>query len=493
MFIIDKNFQHQQNIEIYEFNPEKKLFKIIDGELKILHFQFDSRKINQNEYFIALKGERDGHEFILDAIDKGSDGIIVEKSKKDLVFDKILMFNVLKKIHIIFTENTYEFLYHSAIYQRKRFNGKVIAILGSNGKTSTKDFLFQALNVIEEYTFATIGNWNNHIGVPMILLNMPEKTKILILELGMNHPGEIFTLGEIAKPDIAVITSIGREHMEFFSSVEEVAKAELEIIHHLSENHTIYYPLNAPLKEYLKEISLKRGFKVILFELTENHVREKNQNVINGTLYEHTIYWNGYKIKNSFLKHIGLYSNLFLTLVILHNHFFQALEKETIQKVLYTLSNLKPNVKQRFEIHNINDITIIDDSYNANPDSFIAAIESIKKLFPKNIKPACIAGHMAELGEYSEIGHFLVGESLANNDIDLISVCGNLDVLAMIKGYKTIKTNVNIPYYENSEVLARNLHELILPIKHNVILIKGSRSANMEKITKKLLEVLKHV
>lgn len=495
MFLLDKNYQKKEGIEIYQYNPPSKTFEIFNKDLSIYQFHFDTRKIKEKDYFIALKSERDGHDFILDAIHKGSDGIVIETSKKDIVFNKILTSDIDKKINVILTKNTYEFLHHSAIYQRERFNGKVIAVLGSNGKTSTKDFLYHALKEIEEHTFATTGNWNNHIGVPMVLLNMPETTKILVLELGMNHPEEIHTLSNIAKPDIAIITSIGREHMEFFQSLEDVARAELEVIYHLNNNHTLYYPLNAPLQDYVQDISNQRGFKVIFFQLLENNTKINHQNTETGILHQNTIHWKNYTIENKNLQHLGLYSNLFLTLVVLHNHFFHTLTREKINQVLETLCRIKPVAKQRFEIININGITIIDDSYNANPDSFITAIESIKKLFPENTIVGCIAGHMAELGSYSEKGHFLVGDYLAKTNIELIGVCGKSDVLNLIKGYKVSKSKSNsgIPYFENSEVLANNLEKLILPIKYNVILIKGSRSAYMEKITHRLIEVLKDV
>ncbi|GIX41127.1 MAG: UDP-N-acetylmuramoyl-tripeptide--D-alanyl-D-alanine ligase [Leptospiraceae bacterium] len=451
-------------------------------------------------FCIALQGNRDGHNFILDAYKNGAKGFIVERSKKEKIINELITVKPEKKVYLILTDNTLNFLQNAAKYQRKQFKGAVIGVLGSNGKTSTKDFLYQSIKLIENETYATSGNWNNHIGLPLVLLNMPENTKILILELGMNHPGEIELLSNISRPDIAIITSIGREHMEFFSSLEEVAKAELEVLKYFDSHNTLYYPYNAPLQEWIKEQTLLKEFQTNFFYLIYNNNTEiksiQNSKIqyYFGKLNQDEIHWKHYKIKNQNLKHIGLYNNLFLTLLVLHNHFFESLDPDFKHSILKELSNLKPISKQRFEFIKVNNVIIIDDSYNANPDSFISAIDSIKHLFSKNFKIGCFAGHMAELGHYSKEGHLLIGEYLAKNHIDLIAVCGNPDVQYMIEGYKKFYSNIDIPYFENSEILANNLLDLNLPLnQYQIILIKGSRSAKMELITYKLKEVLQNV
>lgn len=499
MFILTKEFQERNNVDIYEYNFQKNDFFKNIKNIIIPSLHFDSRKIDSRDFFIALKGNRDGHEFILDAYKKNITGFVINKSEQVKVFNEIKSINPQRNLTFILVDDTLKFLHNAAKYQREKFNGIVIAVLGSNGKTSTKDFLYQTIKEIEPNTYATTGNWNNHIGLPIILINMPENTKILILELGMNHPGEIEILSDIAKPNIALITSIGREHMEFFSNLEDVAKAELEILNHLDNGSTFYYPANAPLKDYVIEKSKEKGFKTIFFHLSFNNDDVSFNDSLNpfisyciGKLNKNKIYWNEYIIYNDQLNHIGLYNNLFLTLIILHEHFF--IQKEKNKFILKILSSLKPISKQRFEFKNINNRIIIDDSYNANPDSFINAIDSLKHLFSQYHKIGCIAGHMAELGHYSKEGHYIVGKYLAKNQIDLLAVCGQSDVLQILEGYKSILPKNDIPYFENSEILAKNLIKLNLPLKeYEVILIKGSRSAKMEIITQKLEEVLQNV
>ncbi len=494
MFLLTNAFKDQENVFVFLYKKDSHEFINIQQELSIHSIHFDSRKIQNQDYFVALEGSRDGHDFIIDAYRNGAVGFIVKSSKKEKIFSEIRNIEPDKDLYFILTQDPLQFLQNAAKDQRKRFKGIVIGVLGSNGKTSTKDFLYQSLRIIEPNTYATTGNWNNHIGLPLVLLNMPSTTKILVLELGMNHPKEIDLLGQIAKPDIALITSIGREHMEFFYSIEDVAKAELEILDHLNHQSTFYYPFNAPLKENVMQKQKEIGFKTCFFQLNyKNYFINNFNNIFLGKLNQSIIEWNEYKINNTELKHIGLYNNLFLTLIVLHNHFFPNIKKSQLNVVLQNLSRIKPLSKQRFEIYHIKNTIIIDDSYNANPDSFIIAIDSVINLFGKNYSIACFAGHMAELGNFSYGGHAEVGEYLAKNNIELLAVCGNNDAKFYIEGFQRIKGKIDIPYFENSEILAKKLNELNVPIeRYSIILIKGSRSARMEIVTQKLKEVIEN-
>ncbi len=500
MFKLEQNFCKDNKIHIYKYEPDIQDFLKINEDIEIPEIHFDSRKLNSNCFFIALKGNRDGHDFIMDAYLKGASGFIIENTKKENALENLLNLKPKNVFYIIIVEDTLKFLQYSAQYRRNNFSGIVISILGSNGKTSTKDFLYQCLKEIENNTYATIGNWNNEIGLPLTILNMPQNTKILILEMGMNHPGEIAQLSNIAKPDIAVITSIGREHLEFFKNLEDVARSELEILNFLHSNSYLYYPEKSPLKEFILQESLKKNFKIYFFSLEyKNDYSEfpyyQNSNVYleRGIFSNKTILWKDYKIQNLKLNHFGLYNNLFLTLLVINNHFTSNKNFNKF-KLIKILENLEPLTKQRFEIIKIQDKIIIDDSYNANPDSFISAIESLKVLFNKNKKIGCFAGHMAELGHYSKESHFEVGKCLAENNIELIAVCGNPDIFYLIEGYKKYFPDKEISYFENSEFLANSITQLNMPIKnYDIFFIKGSRSAQMEKITYKLKEVLKNV
>lgn len=486
MFLLDKEVKNKLNLEIIYFK-EKKFFSFHE-DLIINSLNFDTRKIQANQdFFIALKDKRDGHEFILDAYQKKALGVIIEVSKKEEILNQ-LKENLEREFYIVITKNNLDFLQNLAKIQRERLNAKVIAVLGSNGKTTTKDFLFQKLKYFEEKIISTPGNWNNQIGLPITILNSPLDTKLFVLELGMNHPGEIELLTKICQPDIAVITSIGREHMEFFNDLIEVAKAELEVISELKKNSYLFYPLNAPLQNYVQEQALMKNLNLILFNLSLNQP-DFYENFINsnikkniGFLKRQTIFWKEFQIKNSSIYHLGMLSNFFLSFLVSYELFLKNLQKAEILDFIEFIKNIKIISKQRFEVFHYFDTLIVDDTYNANPDSFIVAIQSLRSLFPEE-RLGCFAGYMAELGHYSKEGHKIVGEALKSYSIDLLGICGKQEVLYILDGYK----DYSVPYFENSELLANSIinQNLTFNFKnYKGILIKGSRSTKMEEVTK---------
>ncbi|MCS7205144.1 MAG: UDP-N-acetylmuramoyl-tripeptide--D-alanyl-D-alanine ligase [Leptospiraceae bacterium] len=497
MFFLTEK-QKKLFFEVFSYNKEKKGFEVYNENLSIPKIEFDTRKIQTDDcFFIALQSQRDGHDFVMDAVKKKVKGIIINEAKKNEILDQIQKNNPDYELYVIIVEDTLSFLHKMAEIQRNEFLGLVIGVLGSNGKTSTKDFLCELLNSLQP-TFCSKESFNNHIGVPLTILNKPNEAKIIIVEMGMNHKGEIKFLTSLTKPDVFCIPSIGREHMAFFSSLEEVARAELEFLDFLNENHYVFYPSGAPLKEELLVAQKQKNFTLIFFELStkengfeyESKLQEKVL-LAKGLFSKNTIQWKNVKIKNQKLHHFGLYSNLFLSLLVYEFVFKTPLSSEVLEK----LENLKPTSKHRFEIHQQKGITIIDDSYNANPDSFLSAIQSIVELFNPHRKKnvGCFIGHMAELGDFSEISHREIGRVLAENDFHLLGVCGNSDVLFLSDEYRKYKNHV-VPYFESSELLAENLTNLNLPFdQYEILFIKGSRSAKMERITQKLLEVLQNV
>lgn len=486
MFLLNQEVKNNLNIEI--FHLKEKNFFSFNQDLSINSFNFDTRKIQADQdFFIALKDKRDGHEFVLDAYQKGALGVIIEDSKKKEILE-LLKENFQREFFIIITKNNVDFLQNIARIQRDRLKAKVIAVLGSNGKTTTKDFLYLSLKYFEEKIISTPGNWNNQIGLPITILNSPLNTKLFVLELGMNHPGEIELLAKICQPDLAVITSIGREHMEFFKDLNEVAKTELEVLSELKENSYLFYPMNAPLQNYVIEQARIKNLNLILFYLSlkQSDLYEEfiNSNIKKniGFLKKQTIFWKEFQIENSNIYHLGMLSNFFLSFLVSYELFLDNLQKSEILDFINFIKNIKIISKQRFEVFPYYDTLIIDDTYNANPDSFIAAIQSLRSLFPEE-RLGCFAGYMAELGHYSKEGHRIVGEALKNYSIELLGICGKQDVLYILDGYQ----DYAVPYFETSELLANNIINQNLTFNFNNykgILIKGSRSTKMEEITK---------
>lgn len=496
MFYLSTHLQKILDVEVFVLSGNT--LQQVTVPVTIPRIAFDTRRIDAlPSFFVALQGNRDGHDFLFDAYTRGCRGFIVNKQKKEKVFEIFHNINPEDQLYFLFVEDTLLFLQNAARLKRNNFHGKVTGIVGANGKTSTKDFLCKTLSLYGQ-TFCAKESFNNELGVPLTILNAPDTTEYLVLEMGMNHKGEISLLSSIVKPDIVVIPSLGREHLAFFSSFEEVIEAELEFLPYLNKDSFVYYPYRAPLLEKVLSYRKEKGFTLILFAFTpenqpEEDFRKLDDNVFlaKGTLRGTEIFWNGISINNPQLHHTGLYSNLFLTFLV---HYFCFLDgnrdgNRIPDTLIHTLETLQVLSKHRFRIHRKNGYVVIDDSYNANPDSFQTAIHSIKLFFPQK-KVACFLGHMAELGEFSEISHRELGQTLARENFSVFAVCGNPDVLFLIEEYKKEK-NMDIPYFESSEQLVEYLETVTGQLKnYELFFVKGSRSSKMELVSQKLLEVL---
>lgn len=207
-----------------------------------------STEAEKNSLFVPLLGNRDGHEFIRDAISKGATYFLVEEHHpiyKDL--------NIEEKSRAIPVKNTLTALGKLAAFHRSRFNPIVIAITGSSGKTTTKEFLGNCLKNLEESALVvTEKNYNNEIGLPFTLFKISNQTRVVVCELGMNHKGEISRLGQIAKPDYAIITTIGTAHIEFLGSQKNIAKAKGEITEGLKKEEYYFIQVQENILKYLK-------------------------------------------------------------------------------------------------------------------------------------------------------------------------------------------------------------------------------------------------
>lgn len=202
---------------------------------KITSVEFDTRKLVKGSLFVPLLGNNDGHEFILKAIENGAVVSLWSKSLAKLPIEVEDVFPVIQ------VKDTLQALQDLAKFYLAKIHPKVVGITGSNGKTTTKDMTDAVLS--SQYrVHKTQGNFNNHIGLPITILEMPEDTEVIILEMGMNHAGEIKVLSELAEPDVAVITMIGESHIEFFGSRAGIADAKMEISLGLKENGVLIYP-----------------------------------------------------------------------------------------------------------------------------------------------------------------------------------------------------------------------------------------------------------
>ena len=408
----------------------------------------DSRQVTPQTLFIAIKGETfDGHNFISDVINKGAKLVITER-KIDNVDLK----------HQIIVDNTLHAFGKLAAYNRSFYKGTLIALTGSSGKTTTKELLKSALSIYDK-TYATTGNFNNHIGVPRSLLDIDLTSKYAVIEMGMSNLKEIQYLTNLAKPDIAIVTNVYPMHIEFLKTLENIATAKAEIYQGLSSNGIAIYNQDTSHTNILHKEAQKYTSNIFTYSLQDT----KTLSMLN-------LQDNAPHCQSNALCVIKVLEalNLSPTKAIPTINSFGALEGRG-KKYQLTINNKH--------------ITLIDDSYSGQPDAMKLAIKSLAQTQTKGKKIALL-GKMAELGDYTKTAHQEVGQLLKEEKIDVvIGVCEETkDMLSMLD------SSTEQYFFPSIEGLSDYLINNILN-DNDVILIKGAHySSQVYKIAKFLID-----
>jgi len=416
----------------------------------------DSRTCPQDSIFFALKGDNfNANAFALSAIEKGCAYAVVDEAEYATDERFILVDNVLDSLQEL------------AKYHRKQLNTKIIGITGTNGKTTTKELIAAVLT--EKYNIHfTQGNLNNHIGVPLTLLNLKAEHQIAVIEMGANHPGEIKMLAEIACPDYGIITNVGKAHLEGFGSFEGVKNTKAELYEYIFEKGEVIF-INKD-NEDLVEMATKVGFNIKSSKVCDYSLDPDNCVCdIYGQMTECSPFLKMHctlGCSDSFnirTKLIGSYNaENVLAAVAIGNYF--GLEKKEIKNGLekYTPKNNRSQLT--ITKHN----KLVVDTYNANPTSMRAAILN----FAQMEVPAktLILGDMLELGAQSDIEHQNIIKLLQQNKFDNVLLVGEY--------FKKTKN----PYSCFNKVNDLIFHLEKNPIRNKYILIKGSRGIKLENI-----------
>ena len=434
--------------EILDICNAKLLYGNENLELK--NFSKDTRDIKENDIYLAIKGENfDGNLFIDDAFKKGAIACITDNKKYNELHDGKTL---------IYVKNTVEFLASLAEYKRVLYNIPVIAITGSVGKTSTKDMIASTLK--QKYkVLKTEGNYNNEIGLPLSILKLKNE-EVMVLEMGMNSFGEISLLSKIAKPDIAIITNIGTAHIGKLGGRKNILKAKLEILEGLKENGTLIINNdNDMLNKCYKTIS--KNYKIITTGI--NHYSDYNANDIENDSF--TINSSN-KIKMTIPNNAFIYNSLIA-------YATGKLLNVDEEKIIKGIENCKIDGSRLNEIKLKNNITLIDDCYNASYESIVESISYLKNVRDNN--KIIVLGDVLELGKYSKKIHKEIGKILLKTDIDDIILIGNDIKYAKVKNAKYFKTNKEgIKYIKN--IMKENTD----------ILIKASNGMNFKTIVEEL-------
>lgn len=404
----------------------------------------DTRKIEPNSMFFALKGDNfNGNKFAQEALEKGAKYCIVDEE-------------TYASDACILVDNVLHTLQQLANYHRDQMLIPVIALTGSNGKTTTKELINAVLSK-KFNTIATQGNLNNHIGVPLTLLRMTEKTDIAIIEMGANHAKEIEFLCNISKPDYGLITNFGKAHLEGFGSVEGIIKAKSELYEYIKAHQkTIFVNEN-------DEIQVKRTLQydnVYNFGLMTSV--DAAVEIVSSQPYV-VLKYNDLTIKSQLT---GMYNFNNIAAAIGVGSFF----KVDPQDIVAAIESYNPT-NYRSQIIEKGNNTIIMDAYNANPTSMMAALENFKQLEPE--QKVLFLGDMFELGTSAETEHQYIVDYLSSNAIGKSFLIGK-------NFFKTNSNGSDITKFETFEELKSQLENH--PINNSLMLIKGSRGMALERI-----------
>lgn len=408
----------------------------------------DSRVCPDGAIFFALKGPTfNGNNYAESAIDKGCSYAVVDEWDESKT----------RPEYIILVDNVLAVLQKLANYHRKTFKTPVIAITGTNGKTTTKE-LIAAVLAKEFRVLYTQGNYNNHIGVPLTLLSMTKEHEIAVIEMGASHPGDIKELCEIAEPNFGLITNVGVAHIEGFGSVENVVKTKKELFDYLEQNSgKVFFnsdlkdALSAPLKMDMNEYGKDNPSLFVSGSIVSNYPYLE---------FEWSFFDNKHRVKTNL---VGDY-NMDNALAAITVGSFFGINSDFINDALQ--SYIPKNSRSQFEKTDNN--TLIIDAYNANPTSMKAALDNFVN-YPLSPK-ALIIGEMRELGGVSQAEHQQL--------VDLIDAYSFTKVYLVGKSFKELDTN--FPIYENVGDLMQELTSN--PLSDYCILIKGSNGVQLEKV-----------
>lgn len=420
-----------------------------DYNIPCIHFSSDTRTINKGDIYVGIKGDTfNGNNFYQDAFSKGAALCILD--------DDTLIDSSYQQANIILVSNTIEAIQKIATYKREQYDIPVIAVTGSVGKTSVKDMIYAVLSKKYNVHYNR-GNKNNHIGLPFTILELADHDA-MIVEMGMNHFGEIHTLTNIAKPTIGVITNIGTAHIGNLGSRENILKAKLEILDGMPNGTLIINNDN----DLLHTVKYDKLITTGIHNQSDYMAKDITIDTFSST----------FSIDDNYLT-LPIGSEAFINNALLAYATGIKLGVP-IQDIEDALENLKLT-PHRLEVIKHPNYTLIDDTYNASLDSVKNATELLNRV--KDHRRVFIFADILELDAYGENIHTEIGQIMLDNNIDLLITVGNLSKYT----HEVFKSqNNNTHHFDNNQQLLTNIKSLIN--NDDLILIKGSHSMNLIEV-----------
>lgn len=452
----------------------KEVVEAVNGKLlngtndeRITGVSFDTRSLEEGDLFIPLTADRNGHEFIQAAIDKGASASFWSDDLTQAPAGFPL-------IQVSDTEKAFQ---DFARFYLKKVGPKVVGVTGSNGKTTTKDMV-AAVSSAQYRTHKTEGNFNNHLGMPYTILRMPEDTEVLVLEMGMSERGEINLLSKMAEPDIAIITMIGESHIEFLGSREGISQAKLEIIDGMNGG-TLIYPIDEPLLH--EKIASGYAEKAVSHLLTFGKTEKADKYAVTiEPGVRHTLFSTNTEPDSSCRLPIpGIYNVQNALSAILAGEVLGISQEDAFAQ----LENFQLT-KNRLEWKDgINGTTILNDAYNASPSSMKAVLNYFQTIdLPK--RRIIVLGDVLELGEQSKEMHESLSEAIDPDKIDLLILFGK-EMQALADSLTSQMSTSKLKHFISDKA------ELIEFLKENcqaddTILVKSSLSTGLLEVVSEL-------
>ena len=433
----------------------------------------NSRTVVRGELFVCIKGDRfDGHDFLADVIEKKVGGIIISDSEK-LPSKPVLSEEEPFVIHV---QDTLKALQDLASFQRKRFPFQVVAITGTNGKSTTKEMIASILET-KFKTLKTQGNLNNHIGVPLTLLKREPSHEMGVLELGMSAAGEIKRLAEIAQPDIGVITNISEGHLVQLKSLKDIQSAKGELFDALTEQSTAIVNADDPL---VLELARSLRAKTVTFGIDQPaDVRaseiENKDNL--GYQFKVSLFDKTLSVR---LPYLG-YCNIYNALAALATGYSLGIKEDAMTRGLENYQRMS----QRNEQIQHKEIDLINDSYNANPRSMTEALKTLDS-FKTQGRRIFVIGAMLELGDRSITAHQKLGEEIAASKTNILIALGKLARLSAKSAQALAGEKIQILELASHQEAAEFLTQEA--VSGDCVMFKGSRGAAMEKVLQIFME-----
>lgn len=447
-------------ISVKEFEQIENIRILGNKDATFEGLTYDSRKIKKGNLFVALKGKNfDGSDFVLSAFENGANVALSTKEIK-VPEDKAL----------IVADDCEAVIKKFAKMLREKFEGKIIGVVGSVGKTTTKDFLHKAFSLFDR-TYSNYGNKNNLLGVPETIVNADFEAKWWILEMGISQINEMDELADIVNPNIVVFTSIKPVHIEFLGSLDGVFKEKIKVLNYLKEPKLYVYNND---DEYLKKIKEQFKYENYSYGFSKDSdlkieiLKEEDFSFLVNVNYRN----DSVRLSLPFLNKANIYN--FASAVLTSIIFYNDLKISNRIKEDLTFG------EHRGQLYRLNDGQILyDDSYNSNPEAMKILMESLKN---KNKKVGGIIGEMKELGKDSKFYHQEVGK-MAAQVFDFLIVVGSYDSLPLYDEFS--KSGKKAIFVNNWKDSLKHIEEVL---KNELIVIKGSRSIGLDNVVKEILE-----